>query len=321
MADMRFRRLGESGLMVSVVGLGCNNFGQRVDADRTREVVAAALDAGINLFDTADTYGGQGRSEEYLGAALKGHRDEVVIATKFGHDMGGANGPDWGARGARRYIVRAVEASLRRLGTDWIDLYQMHQPDPGTPTEETMAALDDLVHAGKVRYLGHSNFTAWQVADSAWIARTRGLTPFVSAQNHYHLLHREVETELVPACQRFGLGILPYFPLASGLLTGKYRRDTPAPEGTRMAAERFAARLRQAPWDTIEALERYAAGRGLTMLDVAIGGLAAQPGVSSVIAGATRPEQVHANVAAGQWQPSAGDLATLDELTGKAQAS
>ena len=321
MADMRFRRLGESGLMVSVVGLGCNNFGQRVDADRTREVVAAALDAGINLFDTADTYGGQGRSEEYLGAALKGHRDEVVIATKFGHDMGGANGPDWGARGARRYIVRAVEASLRRLGTDWIDLYQMHQPDPGTPIEETMAALDDLVHAGKVRYLGHSNFTAWQVADSAWIARTRGLTPFVSAQNHYHLLHREVETELVPACQRFGLGILPYFPLASGLLTGKYRRDTPAPEGTRMAAERFAARLRQAPWDTIEALERYAAGRGLTMLDVAIGGLAAQPGVSSVIAGATRPEQVHANVAAGQWQPSAGDLATLDELTGKAQAS
>ena len=321
MADMRFRRLGESGLMVSVVGLGCNNFGQRVDADRTREVVAAALDAGINLFDTADTYGGQGRSEEYLGAALKGHRDEVVIATKFGHDMGGANGPDWGARGARRYIVRAVEASLRRLGTDWIDLYQMHQPDPGTPTEETMAALDDLVHAGKVRYLGHSNFTAWQVADSAWIARTRGLTPFVSAQNHYHLLHREVETELVPACQRFGLGILPYFPLASGLLTGKYRRDAPAPEGTRMAAERFAARLRQAPWDTIEALERYAAGRGLTMLDVAIGGLAAQPGVSSVIAGATRPEQVHANVAAGQWQPSAGDLATLDELTGKAQAS
>ena len=321
MADMRFRRLGESGLMVSVVGLGCNNFGQRVDADRTREVVAAALDAGINLFDTADTYGGQGRSEEYLGAALKGHRDEVVIATKFGHDMGGANGPDWGARGARRYIVRAVEASLRRLGTDWIDLYQMHQPDPGTPIEETMAALDDLVHAGKVRYLGHSNFTAWQVADSAWIARTRGLTPFVSAQNHYHLLHREVETELVPACQRFGLGILPYFPLASGLLTGKYRRDAPAPEGTRMAAERFAARLRQAPWDTIEALERYAAGRGLTMLDVAIGGLAAQPGVSSVIAGATRPEQVHANVAAGQWQPSAGDLATLDELTGKAQAS
>jgi aryl-alcohol dehydrogenase-like predicted oxidoreductase len=318
MADMRYRRLGESGLMVSVVGLGCNNFGQRVDAEGTREVVATALDTGINLFDTADAYGGHGRSEEYLGAALKGRRDGAVIATKFGHDMGGANGPDWGARGARRYIVRAVESSLRRLDTDWIDLYQIHRPDPVTPIEETMAALDDLVHAGKVRYLGHSNFAGWQVADIAWIARTRGLTPFISAQNHYHLLQRDVEAELVPACQRFGVGILPYFPLASGLLTGKYRRDAPAPDGTRLAAERFAARLRQAPWDVVEALERYAGERGLTILDVAIGGLAAQPAVASVIAGATRPEQVHANVAAGHWQPSAEDLAELDELTGKA---
>ncbi len=313
MADMRYRRLGDSGLRVSVVGLGCNNFGRRIDADATREVVAAALDLGVTLFDTADTYGA-GLSEEYLGAALKGRRDDVVIATKFGHDMGGANGADWGARGARRYIVRAVEASLRRLGTDWIDLYQMHSPDPGTPIEETMAALDDLVRAGKVRYVGHSNFAAWQVADAAWVARTRGLTPFVSAQNHYHLLHREVERELVPACQRFGLGVLPYFPLASGLLTGKYRRDTPPPPGTRLAADRFAERLRRAPWDTIEALERYAAERGRTLLDVAIGGLAAQPAVASVIAGATRPEQVRANVAAGAWVPSADDLAALDEI-------
>jgi aryl-alcohol dehydrogenase-like predicted oxidoreductase len=313
---MRFRRLGDSGLMVSVVGLGCNNFGARMDGAAVGAVVREALDAGITLFDTADVYGGvRGRSEEYLAAALGSHRDEVVIATKFCGDMDGTNGPDWGARGARRYIVRAVEASLRRLGTDWIDLYQMHEPDPGTPLEETMVALDDLVRAGKVRYLGHSNFAGWQAADAAWIARTRGLAPFVSAQNHYNLLHREVEAELVPACQRFGVGVLPFFPLASGLLTGKYRRGAAAPEGTRLSGERFASRLEQAPWDTIEALEKYADERGLSMLDVAIGGLAAQPAVASVIAGATRPEQVRANVAAGAWQPSAADLATLDDLT------
>jgi aryl-alcohol dehydrogenase-like predicted oxidoreductase len=315
MADMRYRRLGESGLMVSVVGLGCNNFGSRVDADRTREVVHAALDEGVTLFDTADAYGGHGRSEEYLGAALKGRRDEVVVATKFGHDMAGANGPDWGARASRRYVIRAAEASLRRLDTDWIDLYQLHVPDPQTPIEETLSALDDLVKAGKVRYAGHSNFAGWQVADAAWIARTAGLAPFISAQNHYHLLHREVEAELVPACQRFGLGLLPYFPLASGLLTGKYRRGDPAPEGTRMAGERFARRLAEAPWDTIEALERFAAERGIGILDVAIGGLAAQPTVASVISGATRPEQVRANVAAGNWQPTADDLITLNDLT------
>jgi aryl-alcohol dehydrogenase-like predicted oxidoreductase len=315
MGEMRYRRLGESGLMVSVIGLGCNNFGSRIDADRSQAVVHAALDAGITLFDTADVYGERGRSEEYLGAAVKGRRDDVVIATKFGHDMAGGNGPDWGARGARRYIARAVESSLRRLDTDWIDLYQLHFPDPATPIEETLSALDDLVHAGKVRYLGHSNFAGWQVADAAWTARSRGLTPFVSAQNHYHLLHRDVEAELVPACQRFGLGLLPYFPLASGLLTGKYRRGAGAPPGTRLAAERFAPRLEQAPWDTIEALERYASERGIGLLDVAIGGLAAQPAVASVIAGATTPEQVGANVAAGAWQPTTDDLTTLDELT------
>jgi aryl-alcohol dehydrogenase-like predicted oxidoreductase len=315
MGEMRYRRLGESGLRVSVVGLGCNNFGSRIDAEASRAVVRAALDEGITLFDTADSYGERGRSEEYLGAALKGHRDEVVIATKFGSDLGGANGPDWGARGARRYLVRAVEASLRRLDTDWIDLYQLHWPDPGTPIEETLAALDDLVHAGKVRYLGHSNLAAWQVADAAWIARGRGLTPFISAQNHYNLLRREAEAELVPACQRFGLGLLPYFPLASGLLTGKYRRGAAAPTGTRLSAERFATRLAEAPWDTIEALERYAAERGRQLLDVAIGGLAAQPAVASVIAGATRPEQVRANVVAGAWQPSPDDLTALNALT------
>jgi aryl-alcohol dehydrogenase-like predicted oxidoreductase len=315
MGEMRYRRLGESGLMVSVVGLGCNNFGGRIDADQTRAVVHAAIEEGITLFDTADAYGDRGRSEEHLGAALKGRRDEVVIATKFGSDMAGTNGPDWGARGSRRYIARAVEASLRRLDTDWIDLYQIHVPDSQTPIAETLSALDDLVHAGKIRYAGHSNFAAWQVADAAWTARSAGLAPFISAQNHYHLLHRDAEAELVPACQRFGLGLLPYFPLASGLLTGKYRRGSGAPEGTRLAGGRFAKRLAEAPWDTIEALERFAADRGLGILDLAIGGLAAQPAVASVIAGATRPEQVRANVAAGAWQPAAGDLATLDELT------
>ena len=310
---MRYRRLGDSGLVVSVVGLGCNNFGRKLDLDGTRAVVHAALDVGINFFDTADIYGTpHGTSEEYLGAALRGRRDDVVIATKFGMDMEGMNGPDFGARGARRYIMRAVEASLRRLGTDYIDLYQMHEPDPGTPIEETLSALDDLVRSGKVRYIGNSNFSGWQIADADWTARSGGLTRFISAQNHYNLLHREVENEVVPACQRFGLGLLPYFPLANGLLTGKYRRGEAPPPGSRLAGGgRYAERLANARWDVIEAIEKYAQGRGLTMLQVAIGGLAAQPTVASVIAGATTPEQVRANAAAGSWQPSADDLAEL----------
>jgi aryl-alcohol dehydrogenase-like predicted oxidoreductase len=315
-ADMRFRRLGDSGLVVSVVGVGCNNFSSRIDADRTREVVHAALDAGVNLFDTADIYGNpQGGSEELLGAALGRHRADVIVATKFGMDMHGANGPDWGARGSRRYINRAVEASLRRLKTDYIDLYQMHRPDPDTPIEETLSALDDLVRAGKVRYLGNSNFAGWQVADADWTARSGHLNRFVSAQNQYSLLDRDVELDLVPACERFGLGVLPYFPLSSGLLTGKYRRGQAAPEGTRLAADRYAARLAAAPWDTIEKLEAYARKRGLTLIDVAIGGLAAQPAVASVIAGATSADQTRANVAAGQWEPTGADLAELDEIT------
>jgi aryl-alcohol dehydrogenase-like predicted oxidoreductase len=316
MVDMRYRHLGDSGLVVSVVGVGCNAFGARIDAQRATEVVHAALDAGVNLFDTADIYGNpQGSSEELLGAALGDRRADVIVATKFGMDMNGANGPDWGARGARRYIHRAVEASLRRLNTDYIDLYQIHAPDPGTPIEETLNALDDLVRVGKVRYLGNSNFTGWQVADAAWTARTGNLTPFISAQNEYSLLNRDVERELTPACERFGLGLLPYFPLASGLLTGKYRRGEAAPAGTRLSADRYTERLRGARWDTIEKLEAYATSRGRTMLDVAIGGLAAQPRVASVIAGATSAEQVRANVAAGAWEPTPADLAELDEIT------
>jgi aryl-alcohol dehydrogenase-like predicted oxidoreductase len=309
---MTYRQLGDSGLTVSTVGIGCNNFGRRLDQDGTNAVVRQAVDSGITLFDTADIYG-QGASEEMLGLALGSARENVVVATKFGMDMQGTNGPDWGVRGSRRYIRKAVEASLRRLGTDWIDLYQLHRPDPRTPIEETLAALDELVREGKVRYLGSSNFTGWQVVDADWTARAAGTTPFVSAQNEYSLLERDVEDELVPACEHVGVGLLPFFPLASGLLTGKYRRGEPAPEGTRLAG--MADRLEGADWDTIEALEAFAAVRGLRPIDVAIGGLAAQPAVASVIAGATRPEQVLDNVRAGLWEPTAQDLSELDEIT------
>ncbi|SCE92538.1 Predicted oxidoreductase [Micromonospora coriariae] len=310
---MTYRRLGDSGLVVSVVGIGCNNFGRKLDLDGTRAVVDAALDAGITLFDTADIYGEpQGSSEELLGQALKGRRDDVVVATKFGMDMNGLNGPDFGARGSRRYIARAVEASLRRLGADHIDLYQMHEPDPGTPIDETLAALDDLVRDGKVRYLGNSNFAGWQIADADWVASSNGRARFISAQNHYSLVERSVEAEVIPACERFGLGMLPFFPLANGLLTGKYKREAQPPAGSRLSGGgRYAERLAAADWDTIEAIEAYAAERGLTMLQVAIGGLAAQPAVTSVIAGATTPEQVLANAAAGTWEPTDEDLAAL----------
>ncbi|MFI6826692.1 aldo/keto reductase [Kribbella sp. NPDC050241] len=314
MSEMEYRQLGDSGLTVSVVGLGCNNFGRRLDATRTDVVVNAAVDAGITLFDTADVYQGEhGFSEELLGKALGGRRDEVVIATKFGGDMHGVNGPDWGARASRRYIRKAVESSLQRLGTDWIDLYQLHLPDQVTPIEETLAALSELVAEGKVRYIGSSQFAGWQVVDADWAARTAGLEHFISAQNRYSLLEREVEDELVPACEHLGIGVLPFFPLSSGLLTGKYKRGEEAPAGTRLATQ--PDRLVSADFDKIEALETFAAERDLTMIDVAIGGLASQPAVASVIAGATTPEQIAQNVAAGLWDPTAADLAALDELT------
>ncbi|MGH3510236.1 MAG: aldo/keto reductase, partial [Nocardioidaceae bacterium] len=224
---MSYGPVGSSGLMVSIVGIGCNAFGSRTDEPGVRAIVDAALDAGVTLFDTSDTYGA-GASEELLGRALRGRRDEVVIATKFGMDMHGANGPDWGARASRRYLMRAVDASLRRLGTDWIDLYQLHQPDLVTPVEETLDALNRLVEAGKVRYLGCCNFKAWQVVDADWAASSAGIQGFVSAQNEYSLYNRSAEEELVPALEHVGMGLLPYFPLAYGLLTGKYRRDAPA---------------------------------------------------------------------------------------------
>ena len=296
-----------------MVGLGTNNLGMRLDMERSREVVEAALDNGITLFDTADSYGA---SEERIGEILEGRRDDVVLATKFGSDVrkrGLSNGEDWDARGSRRYIIRAVESSLRRLRTDWIDLYQLHWPDPATPIEETLAALDELVRAGKVRYVGSSNMRGWQIADAEWTARSRGLHRFVSAQNEYSLLNRGVEDDLVPALEEYGIGLLPYFPLASGLLTGKYRRGEPAPENSRLAGR--PERLTDEAFDKVEALESFAKARGITILDVAIGGLAAQPAVSSVIAGATSRDQVERNVAAGNWQPTLEDLAELDAVT------
>ena len=311
---MTYRPLGESGLMVSAVGIGCNAFSRRGDQDGVTEILAAARDTGVTLLDTADVYGVTlGASEEMLGIALEGQRDEFVVATKFG----GGRQPDGRARASRSTIVAAVEGSLRRLRTDHIDLYQLHVPDEVTPIEETLSALSDLVRAGKVRYLGSSNFAAWQIADADWTARAAGLERFVSAQNGYSLLDRAVEDEVVPACEAYGLGLLPYFPLEYGLLTGKYRRGEEAPPGSRAALDPERSQwLREAEWDRIEALTSYAAERDLTVLDVAVAGLAAQPAVGSVISGATRGEQVRANAAALRWEPTAEDLVELDELTG-----
>jgi aryl-alcohol dehydrogenase-like predicted oxidoreductase len=309
---MRYRNLGDSGLRVSVVGLGCNNFGGRLDLDATRAVVDAALDVGITLLDTADIYGNLGGSETLLGQVLEGRREQVVLATKFGGDMRGSNGPDWDARGSRRYVRRAIEASLRRLRTDYLDLYQLHFPDLLTPLEETVAAMQELVTEGKVRYLGHSNLAGWQIADADWIATRAGGPPFVSAQNHYSLLERGVESEVLPSCLAHGVGLLPYFPLAQGLLTGKVTRQHGAPADSRLHGR--GEYLSGDKFDRVEALDAWAVERGRSLLDLAVGALAARPGVASVIAGATRPEQVRANVAAGEYEPGAAELADIDRL-------
>ncbi|WP_299038579.1 aldo/keto reductase [uncultured Pseudokineococcus sp.] len=310
---MRMRNLGSSGLRVSSVGLGCNNFGGRLDQEATTAVVDACFEHGITFFDTADVYGGQGASERALGAALRGRRDDVVLATKFGLDMGGLYGDDFGARGSRRYLRRAVEGSLQRLQTDHVDLLQYHRPDGVTPLEETLTAMHELVVEGKVRYLGTSNLPAWQLADASWTARTEHLTPFVSEQSEYSLLRRGAEAELLPACAAHGVGFLPYFPLASGLLTGKYRRGEQAPDGTRLAGDMGPSWLTDEAFDVAEAVAGFAQERGRTALDVAFAGLLARPEVSSVIAGATRPEQVAANAAAGGWEMSAQERGALDE--------
>ncbi|PZF66193.1 aldo/keto reductase [Curtobacterium sp. MCBD17_013] len=316
MADIEHRPLGPSGLVVSTVGLGCNNFGRPGTATETQEgtdaVVHAALDAGVTLFDTADIYGGEpGRSESMMGRSLTGRRDEVVLATKFGSDMRGANGPDWGVRGSRRYVRLAVEGSLRRLGTDWIDLYQMHVPDPITPIEETLSVLDDLVREGKIRYIGHSNFAGWQIAEAELTASIAGTTSFVSAQNEYSPLARGAEAEVLPAVRAYALGFLPYFPLANGLLTGKYTRRGGGPADARITNIKPQL-LDDAPWDVIEEYQSFCEARGVTMLQATFAWLLAQPGLTSVIAGATKPEQIAQNVDAGSaWTPSEDDLAEM----------
>ncbi len=311
------RTLGSSSIAVTPLGVGCNAFGMRIDLKQTKTVVDAALEHDVTFFDTADSYG-HGTSEELLGAALGNRRDRVVIATKFGMDMGGVNGDDGGRRGTAAYVRTAVEASLRRLGTDYIDLYQLHTPDPTTPLEETLGAMTELVTEGKVRAIGSSNLQAWQAVDAAWISRTHGFASFVTAQNEYSLYNRTAEVELVPACLELGVGILPYFPLAYGLLTGKYRRGEAAPAGTRLEAQ--AKRLESVDWDRIEALQAFADRRDISLLELAIGGLAAQPAVASVIAGVTRPDQVAANVKAAAWTPSADDLTELAVIGRPAQS-
>jgi aryl-alcohol dehydrogenase-like predicted oxidoreductase len=305
------RRLGDSELEVSAVGLGCNNFGGRLDLAATAAVLEAALGAGVTFFDTADIYGGAGASERLMGEVLEGRREEFVIATKFGWAMSGADGVPAAPRGSREYIRWAVEGSLRRLRVDRIDLYQYHRPDGRTPIAETLAALDELVDEGVVGAIGCSNFTAAELEEAERTSRERGLARFVTLQNEYSLLERGIEADVAPACERLGVSILPFFPLAKGLLSGKYRRGEPGPDGTRLAGAEAGSGEQ---FDVVEALEAFAAERGVGLIDVAIAGLGAQPAVGSVIAGATRPEQVTANVAALRWEPSAEDLAELDRI-------
>ncbi len=310
---MEYRKLGRSGLDVSVIGLGGNMFGWGCDRAQSADVIAAARDAGINTIDTADIYGGPGVSEEYVGSAIRGQRESWVVMTKFAGRMG--EGPNWSGA-SRGYIRRAIESSLRQLGTDYIDVYQVHWPDPDTPAEETMSALHDLVTAGKVRYIGCSNYAGWQIVESNSIARQHGWTPFVSSQPLYNVIDRRVEREHIPACQHYGLGVIPYSPLAGGFLTGKYERGEEFPEGTRMATMEWARGvLTDRNWDRLAELRAFADERGVTMTELAIGWLVAQPAVSTVIAGATRTEQVEENARAGEVSLNAEDLEQIDKIT------
>jgi len=311
---MEIRNLGGSGLRVSAVGLGCNNFGQRIDLEASRKVIHKALDLGITLFDTADIYANMGGSETVLGTALGDRRKDIVLATKFSKPMA-SDGTRQGA--SRRYIIEAVEASLKRLNTDYIDLYQQHDYDPLTPIEETLRALDDLVRQGKVRYIGNSNFPAWRLAEAEYVARAMNVTHYVSCQDEYSLVVRDIEKDLLPAAQHYNLGLLPFFPLASGLLTGKYKRGAAPPEQTRFATtprlrDRYVTPRNE---EIVEKLEAFATARGHTMLELAFSWLAQRPQVSSVIAGATRPEQIEQNVKAIAWKLSADEMAEIDRIT------
>ncbi len=313
---MRRRKVGSSSLEVSVVGLGCNNFGMRIELQDARKVIDKALDVGITLFDTADIYGKRGGSETMLGQVLGDRRKNVVLATKFGGAMDEA-GTLKGA--SRDYIMKAAEASLKRLRTDWIDLYQLHFPDPQTPMEVTLRALNDLVKQGKVRFIGCSNLSAWQVVDAQWIVKHLNLTGYICSQNEYSLLVREADRELIPALQAFGLGLLPYFPLASGLLTGKYQRNRPAPSGARLASMTGLAQryLIESNWQVVERLEQFCREHQRTMLELAFSWLLARPTVSSVIAGATKPEQVEQNAKAADWTLTPEEMTEIDRLTAK----
>ena len=314
---MEIRNIGRSGLRVSAIGLGCNNFGWRIEVEATRKVVHRALDLGVTLLDTADMYG-DGQSEEMLGQILGTRRKDVVLATKFAAAFTGVTG---GPFASRAYIMGAIEASLTRLSTDWIDLYQLHWPDPRTPMEETLRALDDLVRQGKVRYIGISNHPAWQVADASWLARHYGLNAFISCQDEYSLLVRGAERELIPAARAFGLGLLPYFPLASGLLTGKYKRGAAPGAETRFGSASMGGLgsryMTEANWPIVAKLEQFAMSRGHTMLELAFGWLLADPVVPSVIAGATTPEQIEQNVKAVGWALTAEEKAEIDKLSAK----
>jgi aryl-alcohol dehydrogenase-like predicted oxidoreductase len=316
--SIEYRTLGDSGLRVSTIGLGCNNFGRPGTAtegqEGTTQLIHAAIDEGITLFDTADIYGyAFGRSETMMGEALKGRRDRIVLATKFGHADYESPIESWGAKASRRAVRLSVEGSLRRLGTDWIDLYQLHTPDAHTPIEETLSVLDDLIREGKVRYIGHSNLAGWQVAEAEFVARLAGHPRFISAQNEYSLLERGVEAEVLPAVRAFGLGFLPYFPLYNGLFTGKFSRSG-GPADSRIMRQRPHL-LENAPWDVIEQYERMLDGWGVSMLEGTFGWLLAQPALASVIAGATSPEQVRQNVAAAAaWKPTPEQVSEISEL-------
>jgi aryl-alcohol dehydrogenase-like predicted oxidoreductase len=326
MAEIDYRTLGNSGLIVSTIGLGCNNFGRAGTASESQEgtdaVIDAAIEAGVTFFDTADIYGAErGLSETLMGNSLRGgKREKIVLATKFGMDMAGANGPDWGVRGSRRYIRLAVEASLRRLQTDWIDLYQLHQPDPITPIEETIETLDDLIAEGKIRYIGHSNLAGWQIAEAEFTAQLNGHPRFISSQNEYSLLVRDAEKEVLPAVNKYGLGFLPFFPLYNGLFTGKFSRDGGPADSRIMMIRKHL--VDNAPWDVIEKYQAFCDERGVTMLEATFAWLLAQPGLSSVIAGATKPEQIVQNAAAATaWSATPEDIATITALFSKDSVS